>query len=67
MNLKQKLSEKQPNITEDFMQSFFFLCVYKMFKISKEARQKCEIEIIDDLEYFWINRRDLEIESDYKN
>ena len=38
-----------------------------MFKISKEARQKCEIEIIDDLEYFWINRRDLEIESDYKN
>ena len=38
-----------------------------MFEISKEAYEKCEIEIIDDKKQFWINRRDLEIESDYKN
>ena len=37
-----------------------------MSKINKEAYKKCEIGIIDDKEYFWINRRDLEIESDYK-
>ena len=37
-----------------------------MSKINKEAYKKCEIEIIDDKEYFWINRRDLEIEPDYK-
>ena len=28
---------------------------------------KCEIEIIDDKNYFWVNRRDLETEWDYKN
>ena len=38
-----------------------------MSKISQEAYEKCEIEIIDDKEYFWINSRDLEIESDHKN
>ena len=38
-----------------------------MYQISKEAYKKCEIEIIDVDKYFWINRRDLEIESDYKN
>ena len=38
-----------------------------MSKISQEAYEKREIEIIDDKEYFWINSRDLEIESDHKN
>ena len=37
-----------------------------MTKISKEAYEKCWIETIDDDKYFWINRRDLAIESDYK-
>ena len=37
-----------------------------MSKINKEAYKKCEIGIIDDKEYFGINGRDLEIESDYK-
>ena len=27
---------------------------------------KCEIEVIDKGKYFWINRKDLEIESDAK-
>ena len=37
----------------------------KLYQISKEAYKKCEIEIIDDDKYFSINKRDLEIESDY--
>ena len=39
--------------------------MYKMSQISKEAYKKCEVEIIDKGRYFWINRRDLEVESDY--
>ena len=38
-----------------------------MSKISQEDYEKFEIKIIDDKEYFWINSRDLETESDYKN
>ena len=38
-----------------------------MVQISKERYKKCEVEIIDKGRYFWVNRRDLEIESDYKN
>ena len=41
--------------------------MYKMNKISKEAYKKCEIQIIDKGKYFWINRKDLGIESGYKN
>ena len=41
--------------------------MYKMCQINKKAYKKCEIKIIDDGRYFWINRRDLEIESDYTN
>ena len=43
--------------------NLFFSCMYKMSKISK----KCEIEINDKGKYFWINRKDLGIESGYKN
>ena len=41
--------------------------MYKMSQINKGEYKKCEIEIIDNERYFWINRRDLEVESDYKN
>ena len=41
--------------------------MYKMSQISKEAYKKCEVEIIDKGRYFWINKRDLEIESNYNN
>ena len=41
--------------------------MYKMGQISKEAYKKCEVEIIDKRRYFWINRRDLEVEPDYEN
>ena len=30
-------------------------------------QKECEVEIIDKGRYFWINRRDLEVESDYDN
>ena len=55
---------------EYFMPSkkiFFFLCMYKMLQISKEEYEKCEIEIIDKGIYFWVNRKDLEVESDVAN
>ena len=45
----------------------FCVCMYKMGQISKKACKYCEVEIIDKGRYFWINRRDLEVESDYDN
>ena len=39
--------------------------MYKMIQISKDAYKKCKVESIDKGRYFWINRRDLEEESDY--
>ena len=42
------------------------VCVsmYKRYQISKEACKNRNIEIFDNGKYFWINRRDLEVESD---
>ena len=45
----------------------FFLCMYKMVQISKEEYEKCEVEIIDKGRYFWVNKKDLEVESDVDN
>ena len=45
----------------------FFLCMYKMIQISKEEYEKCEVEIIYKGRYFWVNRKDLEVESDVAN
>ena len=41
--------------------------MYKMLQISKEEYEKCEVEIIDKRRYFWVNRKDLEVESDVAN
>ena len=41
--------------------------MYKMSKINKEAYKQCEIETIDKGKYFWLSRRDLEIEYSYSN
>ena len=38
-----------------------------MVQISKKAYKKCEVEIIDREKYFWVNRKDLEVESDVAN
>ena len=35
-----------------------------MPQIIKESYLKCEIEVIDKGQYFWINRKNLEVESD---
>ena len=32
-------------------------CMYKMYQISQKAYEKCDTEIIEDKEYFWINKR----------
>ena len=50
MNLKQKLTEKQPKVIKDLHHKnflFLFLCIYKMSQIRKEAYKKCEVEIVD--------------------
>ena len=48
-----------------------FLCIkeldIKMANITMKSYLKCEIEIINKGKYFWINRKDLEIESDVAN
>ena len=41
--------------------------MYKMVQINKEEYKKCEVEIIDKGRYFWVNRKDLEVESDVAN
>ena len=46
---------------------FFFLCMYKTLQIRKEGYEKCEVEIIDKGRHFWVNRKDLEAESDVTN
>ena len=38
--------------------------MYKMLQISKEGHKKCEVEIIDKGRFFWVNRKDLEVELD---
>ena len=43
------------------------MCMYKMVQISKTRYEKCEVEIIDKGRYFWINKNDLEAESDVTN
>ena len=45
---------------------FLFLCMYEMVQISK-GYKKYEVEIIDKGRYFWVNRKDLEVESDVAN
>ena len=41
--------------------------MHKMVQISKEEYKKCEVEIIDKRRYFWVNRKDLEVQSDVAN
>ena len=38
-----------------------------MIQVSKEGCKKYEVEIIDKGRYFWVNRKDLEVESDVAN
>ena len=38
-----------------------------MVQINKQEYKKCEVEIIDKGWYFWVNGKDLEVESDVVN
>ena len=51
--------------SKDFI--YFFLRMYKMIQISKEEYKKCEVEIIDKGRFFWVNRKDLDVESNVAN
>ena len=41
--------------------------MYKMSQINEKSYKKCKVGIIYKGRYFWINKRDLEVESDYDN
>ena len=46
--------------------NFFFGCNVRMLEITIDNYYKCDLETINDpnnCQYFWINRRDLEIET----
>ena len=47
--------------------NIFFLCISKRAQISKEGYKKCEVEIVDKGRYFWVNRKNQEVESDVAN
>ena len=49
------------------MQNNFFVRMHKMKQVSKKAYEKCNVEIIDEERFFWVNRTDLEIESGVEN
>ena len=46
---------------------FFSLCTYKIIQISREGYKKCDVEIIYKERYFWVNRKDLEVQPDVAN
>ena len=41
--------------------------MYKMIQISKKEYKKYEVEIMNKDIYSWVNRKDLEVESDVAN
>ena len=41
--------------------------MYEMIQITKEGYEKCEVDIFDKGRYFWVSRKDLEVESDVAN
>ena len=48
------------------LKKYFFWYNIKMLEITRDNCNKCDLETITDpnnSQYFWINRRDLEIES----
>ena len=73
--LTAKISEKKKTLQgfggnayiKNSKYNFFFFYTYKMLQVTKESYIKCKIEVIDKGKYFWINRKDLEVESDVAN
>ena len=50
------------------IKKFFFLVCIKMFEITRKNCYKCDLETIIDnnSQYFWINLRDFEVETESK-
>ena len=66
----KKYCEIQPKVVKYFYYPkcfLFYVRMYKMRQVSKEAYGKYKVEIIGKGKYFWVNRKDLEVESDCKN
>ena len=66
-SVKSKTSVKNYWVFYATKRFHFFLVYYKMIQNSKEGYKECEVEIIDKERYFWVNREDLEVESDVAN
>ena len=41
--------------------------MYKMLQIRKKEYEKCKVEIIGKERYLWVNRKDLEVDTDVAN
>ena len=71
MSLKPKLSKKQPKIIKDWYHKkisfIYFSCVcIKGVKSAKKLTKNVKLKLLRE-RYFWINRKDLEVESDQDN
>ena len=64
---KDKYEKMKDNLRSENEDDFFFLCKYKMLQISKKEYKKCQVEIIDKERCFWVNRKNIEVESDVAN
>ena len=68
---KTYVKNQMKNSQKYFMSStkfiFFPSVCTKCFKSANKNIKKRKIEIIDKERYFWVNRKDLEIESDVAN
>ena len=67
MNVKPKLSKKQPKILKDWCNKkisfiyFLFVCI-KGVKSAKKLTKNVKLKSLRE-RYFWINRKDLDVES----
>ena len=64
---KQKII-KLSSIKQTLLKNFFFLPYIKMLEITRKNCYKCDLETIisNDSQYFWINLRDFEAETESK-
>ena len=63
-----KIKSKKSKIKHYQKKSFFFFPVYiKMLEITRKNCYKCDLETIifpNDSQYFWINLKDFEVETE---
>ena len=69
INENENKKEKSCNIKQkirSYKKTFFFLLYTKMLEITRKNCYKCDLETIinNDRQYFWINLRDFEAETE---